>query len=141
MFGQFAIYRARRYRLTRTVWRGVRFWMSGSGWAYAGRSLLWGLGTVVTLGLLLPWREAALERYKMRHSYYGDLQGGYEDTGSGIFQARLVAVAARAFLLLSVSGSAFYLRRLQGGGVALVAVRDPVRRGATRNRPCAAAAR
>ena len=32
LFGQFAIYRARRYRLTRTVWRGVRFWMSGSGW-------------------------------------------------------------------------------------------------------------
>ena len=31
LFGQFAIYRARRYRLTRTVWRGVRFWMSGSG--------------------------------------------------------------------------------------------------------------
>src|SRR5207249_10976843 len=25
VFGQFAIYRARRYRLTRTVWRGVRF--------------------------------------------------------------------------------------------------------------------
>jgi uncharacterized membrane protein YjgN (DUF898 family) len=36
LFGQFAIYRARRYRLTRTVWCGVRFWMSGSGWAYAG---------------------------------------------------------------------------------------------------------
>jgi uncharacterized membrane protein YjgN (DUF898 family) len=35
LFGQFAIYRARRYRLTRTVWRGVRFWMSGSGWIYA----------------------------------------------------------------------------------------------------------
>jgi uncharacterized membrane protein YjgN (DUF898 family) len=33
LFGQFAIYRARRYRLTRTVWRGVRFWMDGSGWA------------------------------------------------------------------------------------------------------------
>jgi uncharacterized membrane protein YjgN (DUF898 family) len=32
LFGQFAIFRARRYRLTRTVWRGVRFWMSGSGW-------------------------------------------------------------------------------------------------------------
>ena len=28
---QFAAYRARRYRLTRTVWRGVRFWMTGSG--------------------------------------------------------------------------------------------------------------
>ena len=30
-FWQFAIYRTRRYRLTRTVWRGVRFWMTGSG--------------------------------------------------------------------------------------------------------------
>lgn len=37
LFGQFAIYRARRYRLTRTVWRGVRFWMDGSGWAYCCR--------------------------------------------------------------------------------------------------------
>ena len=27
------IFRARRYRATRTVWRGARFWMSGSGWA------------------------------------------------------------------------------------------------------------
>ena len=78
LFGQFAIYRARRYRLTRTVWRGVRFWMSGSGWAYAARASLWGVLVLLTLGLMLPWREAALERYKMRHSYYGDLQGSFE---------------------------------------------------------------
>jgi uncharacterized membrane protein YjgN (DUF898 family) len=78
LFGQFAIYRARRYRLTRTVWRGVRFWMDGSGWSYAGRATLWGLLTVLTLGLALPWRDAALERYKMRHSWYGDLQGSFE---------------------------------------------------------------
>src|SRR6202047_5037306 len=38
LFGQFAIYRARRYRLTRTVWRGVRFWMSGSGVGLCGRT-------------------------------------------------------------------------------------------------------
>ena len=86
LFGQFAIYRARRYRLTRTVWRGVRFWMSGSGWAYAGWSLLWGIGTILTLGLLMPWREAALERYKMRHSYYGDLQGSFEGRGWEFFK-------------------------------------------------------
>src|SRR5881398_2223917 len=42
-FGQFAIFRARRYRLTRTVWRGVRFWMDGTGWAYSLRAMLWGL--------------------------------------------------------------------------------------------------
>ncbi|SIO25979.1 protein of unknown function [Bradyrhizobium erythrophlei] len=86
VFGQFAIYRARRYRLTRTVWRGVRFWMSGSGWAYAARATLWGLLVMVTLGLALPWREAALERYKMRHSYYGDLQGSFEGRGWEFFK-------------------------------------------------------
>jgi uncharacterized membrane protein YjgN (DUF898 family) len=86
LFGQFAIYRARRYRLTRTVWRGVRFWMDGSGWAYAMRAGLWGLLALITLGLALPWREAALERYKMRHCYYGDLQGSFEGSGWEFFQ-------------------------------------------------------
>src|SRR4030088_3122210 len=86
VFGQFAIYRARRYRLTRTVWRGVRFWMSGSGWAYAAQASLWGLLMIVTLGLVLPWRAAALERYKMRHSYYGDLQGSFEGRGWEFFK-------------------------------------------------------
>ena len=86
LFGQFAIYRARRYRLTRTVWRGVRFWMSGSGWIYALRASLWGLLMIVTLGLALPWRAAALERYKMRHSYYGDLQGSFEGRGWEFFK-------------------------------------------------------
>lgn len=86
LFGQFAIYRARRYRLTRTVWRGVRFWMSGSGWAYSMRAAGWGLLALITLGLALPWREAALERYKMRHSYYGDLQGSFEGRGWEFFK-------------------------------------------------------
>jgi uncharacterized membrane protein YjgN (DUF898 family) len=86
LFGQFAIFRARRYRLTRTVWRGVRFWMSGSGWIYALQASLWGLLVMVTLGLALPWRMAALERYKMRHSYYGDLQGSFEGTGWEFFK-------------------------------------------------------
>jgi uncharacterized membrane protein YjgN (DUF898 family) len=98
LFGQFAIYRARRYRLTRTVWRGVRFWMSGSGWAYAARSVLWGIAVFLTIGLLLPWREAALERYKMRHSYYGDLQGSFAGRGWDFFKRGwwlwLVAVLA-----------------------------------------------
>jgi uncharacterized membrane protein YjgN (DUF898 family) len=85
-FGQFAIYRARRYRLTRTIWRGVRFWMDGSGWAYAGRALLWGVLVILTLGLALPWREAALERYKMQHSHYGDLQGSFEGQGWEFFK-------------------------------------------------------
>jgi len=85
-FGQFAIFRARRYRLTRTVWRGVRFWMDGSGWAYSLRAMLWGVLVFLTLGLALPWREAALERYKMQHTHYGDLTGDFEGDGWTFFK-------------------------------------------------------
>jgi len=101
VFGQFAIYRARRYRLTRTVWRGVRFWMDGSGWAYALRAMGWAVLMVLTLGLILPWREAALERYKMRHSHYGDLQGGFDGRGWDFFkQAWWLWLAAPFALVL-----------------------------------------
>lgn len=86
VFGEFAVYRARRYRMTRTVWRGVRFWMDGSGWAYALRASLWLLFAAVTLGLAWPWRAAALERYKMQHSWYGDLQGRFEGRGWEFFK-------------------------------------------------------
>jgi uncharacterized membrane protein YjgN (DUF898 family) len=84
-FGQFAAYRARRYRLTRTVWRGVRFWMTGSGWSYAWRSMLWGLLLVPSIGLAYPWRTAALERFKLRHTLYGNLPGRFEATGGLLF--------------------------------------------------------
>src|SRR6185436_20019159 len=86
LFGQFAIYRARRYRMTRTVWRGVRFWMTGSGWNYALRASIWGVAMIFSLGLVLPWRDAALERYKMQHTHYGDLQGSFEGKGSDFFK-------------------------------------------------------
>jgi uncharacterized membrane protein YjgN (DUF898 family) len=86
LFAQFAIYRARRYRLTRTIWRGVRFWMSGSGWSYAWRAGLWTLLAIVTLGFALPWCQAALERYKMRHTFFGDLAGRFDGSGGGLFK-------------------------------------------------------
>ena len=85
-FGQFALYRARRYRLHRTVWRGLRFGMGGSGWAYSWRAMLWGTGVLASLGLALPWAEAALERYKMSHSFYGELQGRFVGRGWDFFK-------------------------------------------------------
>jgi uncharacterized membrane protein YjgN (DUF898 family) len=86
LFGQFAVYRARRYRLTRTIWRGVRFWMTGSGWSYALRAMLWWLLVIPTLGFAYPWQMASLERYKMGHTFYGDLPGRFEATGWQLFK-------------------------------------------------------
>ena len=86
LFIQFAVYRARRYRLTRTVWRGVRFSMGGSGISYAWRVGLWTLLVFISFGFALPWRQAALERFKMRHTAYGTLNGSFAATGGGLFR-------------------------------------------------------
>src|SRR5690349_21863697 len=99
-FYQFAIYRARRYRLTRTVWRGVRFWMGGSGLSYAWRVALWSLFAGITLGIALPWRQAALERYKMKHTFYGDLAGRFAATGGALFKRGWLLWLATAIMVV-----------------------------------------
>jgi uncharacterized membrane protein YjgN (DUF898 family) len=84
VLGQYAIYRARRYRLTRTIYRGLRFHQEGSAWAYAFRAIMWWIVTALSFGLAYPFQLASLERYKMRNTYYGDLAGRFEASGFGL---------------------------------------------------------
>jgi uncharacterized membrane protein YjgN (DUF898 family) len=90
VLGQYAVYRARRYRLTRTIFRGLRFHQEGSAWAYALRACLWWLLSGVTLGLAYPFQVASLERYKMRNTFYGDLGGRFDGSGLKLFLRGIV---------------------------------------------------
>ncbi len=83
--GHFAIYRARRYRLTRTVYRGIRFHQGGSALLYAVYALLWWILIIVTLGLAYPFAQASLERFKMKHTYFGNLRGRFDGSGFRLF--------------------------------------------------------
>ena len=68
---QFAIFRARRYRLTRTRWRGIVAGQSGSAAKYALLAIvLIGL-TGVTFGLAYPLMSTTLERYRMGNTWLG----------------------------------------------------------------------
>ena len=77
----YAIYRARDFRLSRTLWRGIRFDMRGNAWVYAGLRFLWSVLMVITLGLIYPWMGASLWRYRWRNTWYGDrrfeISGGW----------------------------------------------------------------
>ena len=126
LFGQFAVYRARRYRLTRTVWRGVRFWMSGSGWGYAFLWLGWAFLCWITIGLVYPWMRASLERYKMKNTYYGDLRGEFTGGGAEFLLRGIwlwlfcVMPLALLFAALIVSGpGAFVAGAVSSTGVLL----------------------
>ena len=81
LLGHYAVYRARRYRLTRTIYRGVRFHQTGSASRYAVCALIWWTLIVLTLGLAYPFAQARLERFKMRNTYFGNLPGRFEGSG------------------------------------------------------------
>jgi uncharacterized membrane protein YjgN (DUF898 family) len=85
LLGQFALFRARRYRLSRTVYRGVRFYQTGSAWLYAIYALIWWGLIAITLGLAYPWAQMGLARFKMRRTCYGDLRGRFEGSALSLF--------------------------------------------------------
>ena len=67
-----AIYRARRYRLTRTRWRGIRGDLTGSAMYYAV-TYVWTLFVVgVSLGWAHPWHQTKLQRIMVENTRFGD---------------------------------------------------------------------
>jgi len=108
LLGEYALYRARRYRLTRTVFRGLRFDQHGSPWRYAAYALMCWAIVIVTLGLAYPWTLAFLERFKMRNTSYGDLHGRFEGSGLALFLRGLplwLVIVGPLFVALAVLGA------------------------------------
>src|SRR3569623_2921011 len=68
----YATYRARDFRLSRTLWCGIRFDLRGSAIAYGFRRFLWSIVLSVTLGLAYPWMASSLWRYRWNNTWYGD---------------------------------------------------------------------
>ena len=79
--GQYAVYRARRYRLTRTIYRGVRFHQTGSAFFYSVCAMLWWALIILSAGLAYPFAQSQLEHFKMRHTFFGNLPGRFEGSG------------------------------------------------------------
>jgi uncharacterized membrane protein YjgN (DUF898 family) len=67
-----ALFRARRYMLSRTQWRQIRAAQTGSSAAYGWKWLGYTVLTVVTLGLVSPVRNVALQRHLMTNTWFGD---------------------------------------------------------------------
>ena len=111
---QVAIFRARRYRLSRTQWRGIRCWQDGSSWRYVGISLLYSLLSLVTLGLAVPWMNTALQRYKIEHTIFGDRRFSFTGSGRDLIGRWLViyAIALLPFLAFVALNVATYLKML-----------------------------
>jgi len=116
----FAIYRARRYRLLRTKWRGIRFGMDGSALKYAGHWVLWTIAQVLTLGFLTPHKRLALERIMTTHMLYGDARFEFEPPKGALGHLTahwmlpwITGLAVAALLVLGIYSSGDLLTTLE----------------------------
>lgn len=75
---------ARRYRLTRTAWRGIRGAQSGSPWGYGLKSLWYWFLTSITLGWFYPSQSMWLARLRIENTYFGDRRFGFSGTRRGL---------------------------------------------------------
>ncbi len=75
-----ALFLARRYHLSRTRLRGVRFAQTGSALEYGARFLGYLLLTGLTLGWLGPHMRLALSCYMWSNAYYGSEKFSFEET-------------------------------------------------------------
>lgn len=85
-----ALFRARRYRLTRTHWRGIYGGQTGSSVKYG----LMGLASYVlvapTLGLAWPACSVWLTRYEMNNTWIGDEQPEFNPSVKKLYRLFMV---------------------------------------------------
>ena len=101
----YAQYRARRYVLGRTRWRGVRFGLEKGAWGYAWRALVHWLITICTAGLLWPRMTFWLEKYKTDRTFFGSAKMVQDGRWPMLYRAAwpfLVAFLSTALLVVSL---------------------------------------
>ena len=89
-------FRARRYRLSRTRWRGMRASQSGSTWHYILLGVGWGVASLATLGLAVPWMRTSMQRYRTTNTWLGDQQFSFDALARPLLVRWLVVLGAAA---------------------------------------------
>ncbi|RMH51528.1 MAG: DUF898 family protein [Alphaproteobacteria bacterium] len=101
-----ASYRARRYLMARTRWRGIRFGMTPGAAGYTVRGLGYLFLAAATLGLLVPLMDFRLRKFALDRTWFGDLRFTQEGSWLGFLRPWLWAWLPLAAAGLAVAGLA-----------------------------------
>lgn len=96
-----AYYRAWRYRLSRTLWRGIRGYQEEKGWRFGGLYLLWALFTFVTIGIATPYMMNQVWDYPTNRRMFGSGRFAYDGKSGPLF-GRFFACVGIGFLAIFV---------------------------------------
>ena len=100
-------YSAQRYRLTRTLWRGIRGGMTGSALSYGAAWLAYGVMLPFTLFQMLPWVQIRLAERRINASFLGNAPFAFEGRARSVYGRYLLAWLGSAALLAILAGAVF----------------------------------
>ena len=80
-----AQYAAQNYRLTRTLWCGIRGGMTGSAWRYGVKAFLFTLLNLVTLNFAAPWTALRLAEDRFNNSYFGNAKASLQASAKPLY--------------------------------------------------------
>lgn len=104
-----AIYRATRYRLSRTRWRGIRGALVGSSTRYAF-TYFWTLPLLIlTLGWLGPWRTTKLQSILINDMRFGDRPFTFTATSKPLYSRFAWLWVGGLIITLLIGGAIAYL--------------------------------
>ena len=99
-----AQYRAQRYRLSRTNWRGIRGALPGSSVSYGLAFLGFSLLLPFTLGWTYPWQRMTLMRMMMNETCFGDRKFSFDGRVGPLMGAYAMTWLAMIALWIAVVG-------------------------------------
>jgi uncharacterized membrane protein YjgN (DUF898 family) len=115
----YAAYRARRYLLSRTRWRGIRFGMEQGAIGYMVRALGYVVLAVVSLGLLVPLMDYRLRKYAVDRSWWGDMRFRQEGSWTGFLKPWLWVYASLGLVAGGLAATALLGVPAMGGLVVI----------------------
>jgi uncharacterized membrane protein YjgN (DUF898 family) len=85
VFFPVAMVGARRYRLSRASWRGIRFSFRGRVWEMMKIFIVGSFFTGLTFGLYYPFFLVARQTFMVSHSYFGSERFAFDGQGRDLF--------------------------------------------------------
>jgi uncharacterized membrane protein YjgN (DUF898 family) len=104
VFMPVAMVGARRYRLSRTSWRGIRFSFRGPAREFVNLFLNGSLLTTLTLGIYYPYFLVRRQAFMISHSYLGSQRFGFDGRGRDLLWSWVGA----ALLLVPTLGLSWF---------------------------------
>ncbi len=99
VFTPVAIVGARRYRLSRTSWRGIRFSFRGTMWELMKIFIKATILSLLTFNLYYPYFLVHRQRFIISHSYFGDERFDFNGEGRDLMGPFVVAILLTPFTL------------------------------------------